>query len=692
MTNSSQTLTFQSAKTAVLYALFFLFPLFFLPTTQEFFVTNKFYLLGFGALALLMISTLELMITKKLVWRKGMFDNAAILFLLTLGLSTLFVSPNKVQALLNANLSVTAVFALIVLYFYASRNQEVNRKFKPLAILNFSALILAVLSIVYFFQPLKDAALPTALAFLKNPSFTPIGNQLDLVVFLGFFLVYNVATFINARDHGGEARRKSYPAALLSIAVLSLALLLTGYSVVRPAAAQSSLLQNLPPFSISWYSAVEVLKNPLTALFGAGVDNFASIFTLGKDLAYNQSALWEVSSFNASRSAFLHIFTEAGLVGFVAFVLLILGMMREIGKERNAHEHLHPLFFAAGFTVLALLLLPISLVTLFLLFVVLAALGHHTASTGNHEPRHNASMDLGNLLPVYLGAVMFALAFLGITGYLLGTAYAAEYAFKQSLNGIVNNNLKELYDNQRQAVLTNQHIERYRVNFSQTNLLIANNVAARANTAPAAEGQQETQPQLSEEDRQTIAQAIQAAISEAKAAVALNPQKSTNWENLANIYRNLLNVAQGADAWTISSYQRAIVLDPQNPLYRLNLGGIYYSMNSFDEASKLFEQAVALKNDWPNAHYNLAWASYQRADYQRAVNEMQSVLTLLDAKQDAADLKRAQTELEEFKKKLPQDTQSATGEGQPQQLSLPTPQGATVEPKVQVPEGAPPTE
>ena len=93
-------------------------------------------------------------------------------------------------------------------------------------------------------------------------------------------------------------------------------------------------------------------------------------------------------------------------------------------------------------------------------------------------------------------------------------------------------------------------MEKYHIDFSRLNLLIANNIARK------------DKDKITEQDRQTIAQAIQAAIAEAKNVVALNPQRSTNWENLALIYRNIINVAQGADQWTIAAYQRAIVTDP----------------------------------------------------------------------------------------------------------------------------------
>jgi Cytochrome c biogenesis factor len=239
--------------------------------------------------------------------------------------------------------------------------------------------------------------------------------------------------------------------------------------------------------------------------------------------------------------------------------------------------------------------------------------------------------------------------------------------------------LNKLYENVRQAIILNPFIERYRTNFSQLNLIIANNLASKAT---------KDKP-LSEQDKQNISLAIQSAISEAKVAVSLNDKKAQNWENLAQIYRNIIKLIQGADVWAISAYQRAIVVDPQNPVYRLTLGGIYYSLGNYDDANNLFIQAVSLKPDWPLAYYNLAWSYYQKEKYQEAVVSMENVLRFLDPKKDEIDYKKAKKELEEFKKKLPKEEEQSTQEGKTQlKLTLPSPIPTT--PQIQLPKEASP--
>lgn len=253
---------------------------------------------------------------------------------------------------------------------------------------------------------------------------------------------------------------------------------------------------------------------------------------------------------------------------------------------------------------------------------------------------------------IYLYLIpFFLIMLLLVTFYLLARATLAQYYFRKSLRS---DSTAEIYNYQRLSIITNPNIAEYRIRFSQTNLLIANNIAQKGIELKT-DNRQPTD-QLSAQDRQIMTQAIRAAIEEAKAAVKLNDQKASNWENLGNIYRNLINMAQDADAWAISSYQRAIVLEPENPNHRLNLGGIYYLLKNYDEAIRLFEQAAALKPDWPNPHYNLAWALSQKKDYQRAALEMQTAISLLDPKKDSTDLKKAQKDLDEFKLKLSEET------------------------------------
>ncbi|OGK24567.1 hypothetical protein A2954_00040 [Candidatus Roizmanbacteria bacterium RIFCSPLOWO2_01_FULL_37_12] len=237
-----------------------------------------------------------------------------------------------------------------------------------------------------------------------------------------------------------------------------------------------------------------------------------------------------------------------------------------------------------------------------------------------------------NEKPYFYSIPLFLTILLLVSSYIIFRAILAEYYFNKSLTS---EPVKDIYEYQRLSIITNPYIEKYRLRFSQTNLLIANSLLDKS---------KDPSPQ----DRQTATKAIQAAIEEAKAGVKLNDQKAANWANLAEIYKHLLNIAENADSWAISSYQRAIVLDPQNANYRLELGGVYYLLKKYDDAVRSFEEVIKLKPDWPNAYYNLAWTFYQKGQIDKAISNMQTTISLLAKQGNDAEFKKANGDLEHF--------------------------------------------
>lgn len=141
-------------------------------------------------------------------------------------------------------------------------------------------------------------------------------------------------------------------------------------------------------------------------------------------------------------------------------------------------------------------------------------------------------------------------------------------------------------------------------------------------------------------------------------------------------------MAKESDVWAISSYQRAVILDPNNPIYRLQLGGLYYLLGSYNDAIGYFQQAVILKPDWPNAYYNLAWGYYQSQQYDKATNAMENVVKLVNRSTNPKDYDKAEKELNTFKNKLT-EVRESTSSGE---LNLPKSNGSALDPKLNLPD------
>src|SRR5690606_36823646 len=150
----------------------------------------------------------------------------------------------------------------------------------------------------------------------------------------------------------------------------------------------------------------------------------------------------------------------------------------------------------------------------------------------------------------------------GFIGFYLVQYTRSDLKFAESLHEEQGANAQKIYDLQRSAI----EIFPYRSNFyrifSQLNLALANSLVANI---PQGE-------EPSEETQQNILVLLQQSINTSRRAVALSPMTSTNWENLAGIYRALIGVGENAEQFAVASLNQAIALNPTDPRLRIELG------------------------------------------------------------------------------------------------------------------------
>jgi tetratricopeptide (TPR) repeat protein len=693
MTNNNSLLTF---KNILLFLIILVFPMFFLPIVRDFLIISKLYFLYYTVLVMSITAFIYLISTKRIVIHKNPFSAALVLILIAIMLSTLLVAPNKVQALLSPRFGFLLIASMSLFFLFLTELLE-TRKQVVTSLLITAGTIVSFFSIIAVIRPFRSLDLGW-LSFIDNASFNFVGSSIEMGVFLGFILVLIIMKMIHIdggqkheahphqQEHGHSVKRgyqyRKYdlnPLYFVSLVIITIALCLQVYFIVKSTFFDNQTLL-ISPWNISWYAAIETLKNPFTALFGVGINNFVSIFTQAKDVSYNLSELWQVTSFTVSRSTILHILTEGGLIAFIGFTLIFVKVYETF---KHASMTSRALIIYVG---LSLLFWPPSLITFFVFFVGLA---YYAYDVNQHNVADTYIFDFKKVMPLYITAIVLSVVTLGFAGYFVTNAFISEVLYGRSIQAVQQNNLQELYQNQRAAIQFNPYNEEFRRDFSQTNLLIANNFSAR------------NPEEITDQDRQAITQAIQAAIAESKAAVSLNSQNAVNWQHLANTYRNILNVAEGSAEWTVAAYQRSIVLDPQNPSHRLELGGIFYLAENYAQSERLFEQAVNLKPDWSNAHYNLAWSKYQQGKYQEALFSMQQVLSLLDADANKEDLQKVQEEIAMIQEKVSEQTanqeepseEEAPVEESSEESELSLPEQEEGEPIIDLPEeAAPPVE
>ena len=561
------------------------------------------------------------------------------------------------------------LFPLLALLFITATSVVADRK-SVNRILYAAIASATLLSFVAIFQSLGGSmsGLLNKLLGTTIPdtlSFSPAGSPLALLTYvIPMFIVTLLLAF--TRNEGTEK------IAMFLVSAVMLGGIVINSIFVAPGKDNTPVLLS---FANSYAIGMETLKQPVkTALLGFGPEGYLNAFTKLRPAQTNTGEAWSIRFTSAGNELFTTV-ASVGALGLLAYLLILRRLLSQFSDTGSTTE-LKVIKLGTMVLFLFQLLLPanIVLLTVSYLFLILWAMELKSRSSRAVKDISLGLLEVNTLRPaqetvlegeklnqsriVSLAVTVPLLVGVVAISYFAQRAYGAEMLFRRSLVAASQNDGTNTYELQRQAIAKNPYVGGYHRTYALTNLQLASAIAAKTD--------------LSDQDRNTVAQLIQQSIREGKAAVSLDAQKTTNWETLAQVYRNLINVADGSDQWTIAAYVQAITTDPVNPRLRLELGGIYFQLGQFDQAIRLFQQATELKPDWANAYYNLSAAYKEKGELQNALTSLQTAVSLVPA--DSADAGKAQTELAELKKQL-NVNEEGIGEKKPAagQLSSPAP-------------------
>lgn len=509
-------------------------------------------------------------------------------------------------------------------------------------------------------------------------NFTPAGGLITHLIFLAAVLPLAVGvlkgshkvTHSESETEGVTFRALKQLGSLAAIVLIFGGLIVGSVNYLKNRSAFRQM-----PLSTGWQIAVETLK--ISPFVGAGSNGYLAAFTRYRPVSSNNGDLWNIR-FQQAPNEFLQRFTENGILGLAVLILLIY----KIYKSYNVYNSYISSGLGAALAIfgIGLMLEPLNAVLLslclgLLLIMVLSVKGQAAAfdkdgsiydvilgivalkkgvvsvnlvppsaagdlsTAAIYKP---AQTQASSAYSQILGWVLFvpALAISILVFYFGSRAVAAEIDYRKALVGIAGNDGTTAYNQLIKTITQNPWFDTYHRQYADINLRLANSLAAQKN--------------LSDTDRNNVSQLIQQSIREGKIAVQLDSNDVRNWEQLAVIYRALINVADGAKDWTNVAYTEAIRRDPVNPLLRLDLGGVFYSLKDWDTAIRTFQTAASLKPDYANAYYNLALAYEQAGKLANAVGAMQAAVQNLDAK--SPDYPAAVAKLEELAKKAKEES------------------------------------
>lgn len=650
----------------------FLFPSFVIPILPNPFVVSKIAILTYAALVFIFIFAVKTIISGKFTLSLGSFDLSVFLIGVSFLASSLLRTSNKMEAFL---LPGTASIILISVLFYFFINQRTDDEKKEILKAILASAIFFSLLIIFSFIGVF-AKIPQLPTIFKSQSFSPEGGFLPSAIFLLTIIPIGIGIFLTSK----EFTTKLFSVAATLIILIGLAVSIFNLLPGKPFSPR------FPDIKTSWNIAVDALKE--SPILGIGPGNYLTAFNRFRPISYNNSNLWAVK-FATANNFYLTTLTEVGMFGASALILLLISIFKKAKEYFKEKDFLSDklnltLFLSLLIMILSFGIFPATLVLVNLFFILLA-LNTKTQKSVLPLTTQPASDTTVNSISYRIPAFIIAVPILLATVFFFFQAtkiFAAEYEFQKSLNSLARNQAQETYDTIREAIKINPKVDRYHITFAQVNLALANAIAQKAATTSG-----QTQTKLSDQDRQTMTILIQQAINEGKAAVALNPLRSANWEILGQVYRSIIPLARGADNFAIQTYRQAIALDPINPNLRIQLGGIYYAKGDFDTAVKVLELATTAKPDHANAHYNLAFAlreRNQKGDLDKAISEMTLVLSLVN--KDSNDYEVARKALEDLQAKKTAKTQEGT------ELTSPPSGEPIIKPPLELPEESRPPE
>ncbi|WNG38101.1 social motility TPR repeat lipoprotein Tgl [Archangium violaceum] len=118
---------------------------------------------------------------------------------------------------------------------------------------------------------------------------------------------------------------------------------------------------------------------------------------------------------------------------------------------------------------------------------------------------------------------------------------------------------------------------------------------------------------------------VQEAYKELQKSLELDPE----YPEAHNAIAILLHMAFNRPEQAISHYKKALELRPNFSEVKTNLANVYLSQSRYDEAIKLYEEAL---NDmlYPTpfiAQGNMGWALYKRGDLERGLKSIKAAVT-----------------------------------------------------------------
>jgi tetratricopeptide (TPR) repeat protein len=363
----------------------------------------------------------------------------------------------------------------------------------------------------------------------------------------------------------------------------------------------------------SWQIGINsVTHDAKNRYIGSGIGTFLYDFSKFKSDRMNQGLLWQLR-FDRSGNNIAEILATEGFFGLIVFLLIIgwlfvnLMWKKEKDKEESKEDKTNKIILGvilAGLVVSQLVFY--QNMVLGALFWLTLGIGASISFTKEKKFSLREYPEIGLIFET----VTIILVLLIVAGYFFGIKfYLADYNYTRSL---YEPDLDKKISMLQRASALNPYQPYYQMVTSQALL---------------SRLQQELSKPQKEQDKNLLTTYVSLSLDlYAKNAARIAPGQITAWQNLANIYRDLVGLAEGADKWGIKTYSRAIELEPKNPILYTERGKIYLFQNKIEEAKNDFQKAIELAPNYPDPQIQMALTEEREGKTKEAINRLEELV------------------------------------------------------------------
>jgi tetratricopeptide (TPR) repeat protein len=391
-----------------------------------------------------------------------------------------------------------------------------------------------------------------------------------------------------------------------------------------------------PSAKHSWSIAQTTLQNH--PLFGSGPGTWIYDYAKYRSVGVNTSQFWSIR-FDRGLSAFLTMIAMLGLVGTCLWLILVgssaVAFIKRLVQDKDeASWNTTLTVFVGWFTLLVLAFVyNYNVVHHFAFWMFLSLLGVLISKQEFHWDQKAKSWVSGLLMGLLILVGVGTISAMWINGQRL----AADIQYSSSVSSFQKgDSIDTAISKLTSAITLNRLNDNYHRNLSQAYLVKVSQLLQNADEAKVKEA----------------GGYIQQSVNSAKNAIAQSPNNVDNYSNLGIIYQAITSFIPGADEMAIKSYEEALALEPNNPVFMNEIGKLYVlrsdayrtALNTEDakvkeEAQKnvdaelersadWFNKAISVKPDYAVAHYNLGLTYERQGRLPEAITKFEQVLSV----------------------------------------------------------------